>query len=83
MMATLQRTFRAYFTDTPNPYANRGDLGQAFQPDPGVQPGALLATADSLTYPLPLLLAGRDGKPIITIAPFADPQLPGLQVGAN
>jgi hypothetical protein len=81
-MADPYATFVAYFQHEPDPYLPLGSVLTPFLPGAN-QPAELLANCASLAYPLPLLMAGTDHRPLLTVAPFAPDALPGMAVAAR
>jgi hypothetical protein len=80
-MANPLTSFRELYAATPNPYAAPGDLYNTFQAVVGNVPATILATTESTAYPLALLCASEELKPLIILAPFSmRAVLPGAAV---
>jgi hypothetical protein len=81
MMANPYSTFVEFFHQEVDPYAPRGAVLTNFDMGAGARtPAQLFADCSSMAYPLPLLMAGADGQPVIGIAPFIVNTLPGLNL---
>jgi len=82
-MADPIATFRRYFQMAANPYMDLATLYGSFEAVPALQPAGILATTESLAYPLPLLMANNNHVPILAIAPFSARVLPGAVAPVN
>ena len=82
-MANLNRNFREYFHNVADPYPTVESFYNPFRADPAVQPATIVNSLESNTYPLALLMAGSDHNPVLVVAPFSPPALPGAAVAAN
>jgi hypothetical protein len=78
MMANPLRSFTEYFDVVANPYDEPEALFDGFAPDVALQPANLYASAESVTYPLPLLVAMTEHQPLVVLSPFTLTTLPGL-----
>jgi hypothetical protein len=77
-MANPLCTFTEYFGAVANPYDEPEALFEGFAPDAALQPVNLYASAESVTYPLPLLVATMEHQPLVVLSPFTLTTLPGL-----
>jgi hypothetical protein len=78
MMANPLCSFAKYFNTIANPYAEPKALFEGFAPNPALQLANLFTSAESITYPLPLLVVTTDHQPLVIISPFSLATLPGL-----
>jgi hypothetical protein len=76
-MAQPLSTFVEYFAEENDPYHPLGAVLTNFSPLSGRTPAELYASCSSAAYPLPLLVAGANHRPIFLLAPFAIDALPG------
>jgi hypothetical protein len=78
MMANPLRSFAKYFNTIANPYDEPEALFEGFAPDAALQLANLYTLAESITYPLPLLVATTEHQPLVVLSPFSLAMLPGL-----
>jgi hypothetical protein len=82
-MANLNRNFRSYYHDTPDPYTGEDAFYNPFRADPAVQLDTIVNSLKSSTYPLAVLMASTNHQPVLVVALFSPPALPGAAATAN
>ena len=76
-MANPVSTFVELFVQTPDPYVPRGTVLTGFATGANAHtPAQLWGDCTSDQYPMVLLMAGADSRPIVATAPFTEQQLP-------
>jgi hypothetical protein len=78
MMANPLRSFAKYFHTVANLYDEPKALFEGFAPNAALQPANLYTSAESITYPLPLLVVTTEHHPLVVLSPFSLTTLPGL-----
>jgi hypothetical protein len=78
MMANPLCSFAKYFDTVTNLYDEPEALFEGFAPNAALQPANLYTLAESVTYPLPLLVATTEHQPLVVLSPFSLATLPGL-----
>jgi len=82
-MANLIRTFLDYYRNVTDPYPDEDTFYHPFRSDPAVQPATIVNSLESNTYSVAVLMASSDHTPVLAVAPFSPPALPGAAAAAN
>ena len=82
-MANPVSSFCDYYRVNPDPYPDAAAFYTPFRADPAVLPATIINSLESPTYPIALLMAGTDHRPLAAVAPFSPVALPGMGAAAN